>query len=413
MITKPTSNRFLPILVSLLVAVVLGACSDIDEPLKDREQASLGTRSLQQPQADVLTEAEALRYASQSLQREGIKTGSYTVEYITLSDKSFRKHFPSDTIAYVIHFRNNQGFAVIANDARSYPVVAYGNSDDIDVVDGIIKDPFLKSLETSLIKRNSNLAKENEDKFRACGVDHFHHYIKRSIAARVHSGDPFNQYVLRDHPGCDTGCVPTCGAVLVANTRNSLIYRGFEFDFKKINYCINQGPGFGPYFPPINTLIDRDIYMTFFYSYEGGVAAMSTLINGLGKDMQTDYNPNNSVTEMPNARNALKNLGCSISDLKEYYDSSEVWSLLYDGYMVLVSAEDENANKTCFIVIGGENVYLPGGSPEEADILSFTIYWADADKDGSDVNKYVSYSDEMINNQYYNFTSFFGVKIQK
>lgn len=81
--------------------------------------------------------------------------------------------------------------------------------------------------------------------------------------------------------------------------------------------------------------------------------------------------------------------------------------------MVLVSAEDENANKTCFIVIGGENVYKPGGSPEEADILSFNIYWADADKDISDLNDYVYYSDECIDGKYYNFTSLFGVKIQK
>ena len=393
-----------------LLSLITVACSSIDEastPISDgQNDSAISTRSAGTAQSLPMSEAMGIAYDVLDIEN----SESATIQYVTTQRPELLEALGSDIIAYVFNFPISNRSIVIANVACSIPVIATGTQ-ITNVTNGKIHNPWFDSIEDFISDLIDKEGSSTDKEYKYKCLDHHHHIIRNRIKTKVHTGEPFNSYVLKEHPGCHAGSVPTACAAAVEYTEKSFIYRSASYNLPQIRYCLEQGPGFFPLPDPpyvINTLngIETDKPIAFLYSYDGAVSATSSLISSFGKDMYTSYAKDNSTTYLSDAYRLLEKLGFELSSYKSQFDGQHIWELLDQDYLVIQEAFEKSTNKkTCFIITGGENLNC---DKMDASGVLFDVYSVD-DPDGyySFTLNYLADGYAYVNKQY------FGIKIEK
>lgn len=383
------------------------ACSNsnLDEPLYSNSESIQKTRSGFN-ETKTLSQEEAVAYAVEKLGYDKQSVPAYTVDHVTTNNIYRPISMLSDTLAYVVNFSDNSGYAVIANDTRFYPILAYAKAGFLKVADGKIDHPFLGNIENYFYKKYQTLSEETSTPYN-CG-NHNHCLMRERIETSVHDGDPFNHDVDKENPGCKAGTGAASGAIIMSYTLEEIIYKNCNYNFPSINYCLLQGPGYTPpvivetksIFPPNH----GNIPTYFQHSYSGSVSAMSRLMCDLGKSMKTTYTKESSDITPENAYSALKSAGCVVSDFYREYDVQNIWSLVYNEYFVFMSAQNTKTGKKInFIIDGGESIYYT--HPETTEWFSASLYIPDKNI-GTRSNVIL----DLFNQSDYKTIGFFGVK---
>lgn len=394
----------------LCMIFILTSCAD-DENMyltEDIQPQRIETRSSNNDIASngsSLTEKAAIAYANQRLQRPDKGIDNVSIDYVIASEEETKRIASSDTIAYLINYSNGEGFAVIINDSRVEPVVAMSKTGNISLKNGKINDPFLKNLESYLVTKVTSATNTRK---RPDGMYNFV-CTQQFIETEVHERAPYNSVVAKTHPNCVAGSVPTCAAILLSYTFDTFTYKNVEYNFKNINKCLIEGPGYEPLYPDIQPLSSFDFPISFKYGYSGAVSAMSTLINDLGKDLHTVYSTTNSTTNDINAYNLFKSLGCTVSEYNYTYKLNRIIELALNDYVLLITGVDNhNSEKTSFIMEGLEiNDFI---SYNEYSLVYLWLYSV-VDKYGEFYSgKTGYYADYLEYNKEFTLTSFFGIK---
>lgn len=345
--------------ISIGILLIPAACSSYEEPVNKSAEIEKTTRSGIPSGPSTISESDAISKAMDQLELNRLTAPAYTVDYVIAGDTSSKSKFLSDTLAYVINFKNDSGYTVVSNDTRIDPVLAYSNEGNLEVINGKINNPILNNMEAYFAK-NINILTTPDSESANSGMC-YHWIIEYRIKTSVHESSPYNNLVVKEHPGCNAGTLPTCCAVTLSYTLENLEYNNHYYDFPSINYCLIQGPGFAPVAPDIqpNAILPPTHFpIQFIYSYDGSIGAMSKLIYDLGKAMNTSYSTENSETDPIKAYNTVKALGCTVSDFYTEYDLLTSWSLLYNNYIIIQNAYDKKKKKyISFIIDGGEGIY--------------------------------------------------------
>lgn len=390
------------------ISMLSTACSNsnLDEPLDSNSLSVQKTRS-EFNGARTLSQEEAVAYAAEKLGYDKQST-PYTVDYVTSNKASLPTSMLSEILAYVVNFNNDSGYAVIANDTRFYPVLAYAKTGSLKISDGKIDHPFLGNIENYFYEKYNKFSEETSTPYY-CG-NHYHYFMPERIETSVHDGDPFNKNVDNEYPGCKAGTGAASGAIIMSYTMGEVIYQSYLYNFPSINYCLLQGPGFFPIVPSLeaNAIVSPPDYgnrpISFLYSYSGSVSAMSRLMYDLGKDMKTSYTKESSDITPENAYSALKSVGCAVSDFHREYDVQKIWSLLYNKHFVFMSAQNiDTGKKINFIIDGGESIYY--SNPATTEWFNAAIYIPDR---SIGTRFYVIL--DLFNQSDFQTTGFFGVK---
>ncbi len=385
----------------IAITTISGGCTSTDEPSVDALQSQISTRAEKSFSTQILTVQEAVEVAKHKLGYNLYPLMSYKVEYI-LSQKSVNNDFPSDTIAFVVNFGNQEGYAVIRNDTRTSPVLAYSPTGELEVSDGVIQHPLLSDIEHTMSVSGSSYSCLNP----ANCVGHTHDLIEKRININVCEEAPFNKIVTKDQPNCKAGTVPTACAVMASYALTDLSYKGYRFNFPSINYCLLQGPGFSPIVTSpqsTNNIFDQ----TFLYSYEGSVEAFGTLMSKFGSSMGTSYSKENSTTDLLRAYNEMKSIGCELSPYYDKYDRQSIAELMSSGYLILLNIDDIYINDSQSAIIDGGEIIYYGSS---AGGICYNLYLLTG---GIEQSRQCYCTTEVLEySTQYKAGAFFGVKIK-
>lgn len=392
--------------ISFGIISILSACSNYEEPVNNLTEMKKTTRSEISSSPRTITQSEAVYTALEQLEFNTVLPPDYTVEYVIASNPIDKPTFLSDTLAYVINFKNNLGYAVISNDSRIFPVLAYGKDGNLTVKEGQIDDKLLKNIEIYFSKKCTSFTNDTNIPDYCGGYEHC--IIPRKIETKVHEGEPFNKFIKKEHLDCNAGTAPACSAILMSYSLEETIYCNVAYDFPSINYCLMQGPGFNPVYPGLQPLNSSKFPTTFTYSYGGSVNAMATLMYDLGKAMETSYSKDNSITDVSKVYSVLKGIGCPVTKLYNKYDVQEIWSLVYTNHLIFQSAIDKSTHKEiCFIIDGGENLYTQNRPYISNAFSAFTYIPTPELYD----NEFSGVFLDLLEQYGYEFKEYFGVKI--
>lgn len=401
----------LSIALASLGVMLPTACSTNDELETPSGQTISNTRSvLSDYTQQTLSESEAVVAAKDILHISSEENLTYSITYVKAQKEESKSILPSEIIAYVVNFPAQDYSAIVSSIRVANPVIAYSTQGLIRVSNGRLENPLYKGVEDYVVslsqKGFSHSSITNTPLYGGC-IGHDHYVIRHQIKTKVHTGSPFNQDVLKEHPNCHAGSVPTCCATAVEYTGDTLIYKKCEYDFPAIKYCLEQGPGFFPHI--LNNKIDLnidDINLKFIYSYDGAVSATSKLIADFGKDMYTSYSKENSTTYLSDAYRALEKLGFKLSPFRSQFSEQDVWELLDAGYIVIQEGfERGTGRKTCILITGGENIYS-GGDKLHAEGVHFNVYYPDDPEN----NNFTSLCAEYLEDYCLTLKQYFGIK---
>lgn len=356
-ISSKVKITWLYTMMSTILTLVLSACTAMDVLEENNgSRVSNLTRGSENSITGTISETEALEYAKEVLHLDASQTLGYSIEYVLAQSDQAKSSLPSDTIAYVVTFDNDES-VLVANSSCYFPVIA-ATRKRIEVKNGKLTQSVFNQLEEFLVARKNSDCPGRASIMESDCCKHYMVGDPELIDVNIYS--PFDSTTKKHYPDCKAGSVPTCSALALAYTQKILRYKKVEYDFHSIIYCFLQGPGFWPGLKPnaSSTYIGDDKYEKFVCSYDGSVSAFSNLIYDLGEDMYTSYDKNNSTTYLTDAYRALQKLGCELSALKSSFNTHDVWNLLGTKHIVVQELFDnKSGRKSCILITGGENIY--------------------------------------------------------
>ena len=177
----------------------------------------------------------------------------------------------SDTLAYIFNNGVNDGFVLVATDDRVFPLLAFSDEGHFAYdKDDIVYDEFISKL-GDYYERNSSNDTYNYD------IDEFFDscVLKEGILENSwNQGEPFDKYVIQEHPGCPVGCVAVATGMIMTYCKYSMTYHGEYFN----NEQINEG-------------LTKDVNS---YEYITAADRAAKLLYYIGKDVNMSYSPSGS-----------------------------------------------------------------------------------------------------------------------
>lgn len=326
------------IAVSILT---LASCNSLEEPIQqsdaERQTRSIETSSLTLNQTDVLIKsAKILKKDTKSITKAKVEA--------VLAQKYINDpKLLSDTVAYIVNYSDNGGFAIIANDSRIEETLAYSETGNFTSDNPMAKAMFIDKIEDylySLASSGTNVSQSSQVKAATR-----HLVIDPQIDIEISPLEPFNRKITEEYSDCTAGFQNVAAATIISHLREVLLYKNFEYNFKQINYALNQGPGFWGLSPSLPTPAGYNGGITdgkplkFVYSYDGSVSAYCQLLYDLGKDTNTQYNETDETTYTYyyNTKSVLEDLGFYTSRVYLDKNINDICSLLFDDQLIFMT----------------------------------------------------------------------------
>lgn len=311
-------------------ALILSACSNyVEEPAIE----SPAFKDL------VLNEKisldEAIQMADKTLAKEGTRTNLSSfpeIEFITSESKT--RSMGNDTLAYILNYPNETGFAIIATSRNVNPVLGFSDSGHFSLENEIAKENFIDNIEPYIQGTQNNSAYDiNSIDFTGYSE------VSPQILISIGQGYPWNKYVTVDHPNCPAGCVAIAGTLVASHCKNSFRYHGSVHYFKNMIMAINKGQGLEPLPPVVGGLSSTqgDDLVNPTYTYNQAVDSLAKIIYNIGKDIQTEYSPGSSVAQYQRVYNLLKSLGYNIPSGYANYNLNRVTQYLISDHLIFFS----------------------------------------------------------------------------
>lgn len=214
--------KHLKFILFLLVAVVCFSCST-DEILMPDQSTDSGIAS----DTHHISQKEALAIANRILHKDTELSRSIDhtpdFEYVLNEPKSRAESTLPDTLAYVINYPDNNGFAIISSENSIFPILAFSESGQFTFENEISKVNFIDCIGKYLAE-NKDSGSEGTggiSKWPITPVDSFitpfFEGVKPFVRFRMDQRAPFNKYVDIEHPGCPVGCVAVASALVMSH----------------------------------------------------------------------------------------------------------------------------------------------------------------------------------------------------
>lgn len=177
----------------------------------------------------------------------------------------------SDTLAYIFNNGVNDGFVLVATDDRVFPLLAFSDEGHFAYDENdIVYDEFISKLGDYYEQNSSNDTYDYDidEFFDSC-------VLKEGILENSwNQGEPFDKYVIQEHPGCPVGCVAVATGMIMTYCKYSMTYHGEYFNNEQINDGLTKD---------VNT-----------YEYITAADKAAKLLYYIGKDVNMSYSPGGS-----------------------------------------------------------------------------------------------------------------------
>lgn len=302
-----------------------------------------------------IDEGEAIRMANEFFSKEFTRNFERKVSDVRcILRKNQTRSYESttDTLAYVINYVDDGGFAIMSADNRVYPLLAFSDNGNFIFENELVQVQFIDRIEGYIDQE----IKTNGIGLRFVDVPKCwctRSFIKVCLGKRA----PWNKYIDQEHPGCAIGCVSIAAALFLANSCGVLTYHGESFDMHSIMASLNKE---WEYFDDNEYKDESSVEDTrsgvesaVEISYEDAVDRMAKFLYWLGEDLNTDYQINSSWAFSSDAFKLCKTL-CN-SGITNYlsYNTNDAIDYLHNNYILYVDARQVGASSGHAFVMDG------------------------------------------------------------
>lgn len=332
---------------------------------------------------------------------------SHSYDYILASGITTRaqSNVP-DTLAYIINYPDNGGFAIIATDTRVYPILAYANTGNFNTDNEAVNDNFIDCIENYIADgiENDNPYNTNDISLETCYI------MSPRAGIGLHQNAPYNKYVEIEHPGYPAGCVPVAAALVLTHTKWAIFYHDITFYCSAITNAIRKGS-------KKNIIDSKDNSRKIVggeehvYTYDEAIDNMAKIIYWIGKDINISHeldpqgNPQ-SKAKSDDVFTLFKEMGLNLQSEFETYNIEEIASHITNHCMVYLRGQDgKKMVAHAWVCDGVQYCY---DKNDESKIINIMLHcdwgW------GGQNNGY--YNGSVFNADNYNFrvTKYFAVK---
>lgn len=323
--------------IMLLFLSVLFGCTNVDD-LQTVEDSH-------QQVKNSLSKEEAIKIANKVLKRNSSTRLSLETQVsfdfvVSNGISKTRSVSVSDTLAYIINYPNDDGFVIVSTCRNVFPVLGFSDKGHFSLDNENAKLNFIDKIEDYTLNASTNEVYDADDgKYGIC------YYVTPTIKISLHQLDPWNKYVLKEHPDCPVGCVAIATALTLSHTMLELNYHGSTYYFKSIIEAINKEQNQNGDLGGIYADDEWNNAVQPTYTYAQAVDSMAKLLYWIGKDLKISYNPSGSSANSWDAYALCKQLK-EDSEL-EYSDfniEAITW-LIKNGYMVYLNGRNTNGKE--------------------------------------------------------------------
>lgn len=332
------------------MAFALVACTDSASLSKESEE-EVGTEN----NSCFITMEEAIRMSDEIFSKNFTRNSARTVsdvQCILRKNHSRSYESASDTLAYVINYKDNEGFAIMSADNKIYPLLAFNDNGNFNFSNESVLVQFIDRIEGYIdqVGDANGMFYSNVNVPRCWFSESF---IKVCLGKRA----PWNKYIDEKHPGCAIGCVSIAAALFLANSCDVLTYHGESFDMPSIMASLNkEWENFNDNDYKDKPAVDgtRSIAESSMeIPYEDAVDRMAKFLYWLGEDLKTRYEQDSSWAFSSDAYRLCKLL-CD-DDITNYmnYNTNDAVDYLHENYILYVDAKQVGASTGHAFVMDG------------------------------------------------------------
>lgn len=342
-----------------VIALMLASCSEretdlLEQPLKPSEEQLDDTIDLDEAIALSNKFRSNLGY-SRSF-REEVENIEYVVR------KQSRSNENGDTLAYILNYGDDNGFAIIAARNIANPILAFSDDGNFDLSNENAKVLFIDQIEGYLDNSISLPGRPTlpELEFQPQAV------VAPFSKMKLSQGTPWNKYVAeeKEFPKVPAGCVAIATATAMAYSKPELTYHDVTYDLKSMVKTIENKVAGRP--------VDDD-------SLRSAVDSMAKIIYWIGKDIGIEYATEEELKEGKGSTGAshraerlMRKLGFEITSIK--YDIKGVIDSLDNGCIIYLSAHKIGGSGHAFIVDGYTYIGISNDPPiitDYGELLTF------------------------------------------
>lgn len=342
--------KILKFLFGFVMAFALVACMDSDA-LSIESEVGDGTEI----KSCFITEGEAIRMANEVFSKNYTRNSALIVsdvQCILRKNQTRSYGLASDTLAYVINYEDDEGFAIMSADNRVYPLLAFNDKGNFNLANESVQVQFIDRIEGYI----DQAGETNGVDYSFVSVPKCW-YAKSFIKVCLGKRAPWNKYIDEDHPGCAIGCVSIAAALFLANSCDVLTYHEESFDMPSIMASLNKE---WEYFDDNDYKDESAVDGTrsgaesaVEIPYEDAVDRMAKFLYWLGEDLNTDYQTNSSWAYSSDAFQLCKSLRDGAITNYLSYNTDDAVDYLHNNYILYVDARQVGASTGHAFVMDG------------------------------------------------------------
>ena len=317
--------------VMMVCVLITPACTS---DLEDLESTNKLTETVSSVSSNI-TKEEALNLANKVLQKnytKGTVSDMPTVDYVT-RDPLTKSVEGTDTLAYILNYPDNGGFVIVSKTRKVFPILAYSDEGSFNISNENAKKGFIDKIGYYVDSSSNDDLYDIDTDFKVgCYV------VNPMIQTTLSQYDPWNKYVVKEHPGCPAGCLAIATALAMTHSKYNIYYHNSTFYLKSIVNAINKKQtgktnvrarienGEGPYVPT--------------YTYEQAVDSMAKLIYWIGKDLGTEYSIQESSATFDKVYPLCYSLKYTIPFRYKAFNMDEIVQYIKDNYIIIMCGTD-------------------------------------------------------------------------
>lgn len=323
--------------MAMAMALAVASCSDNGMPdvcMEDESGQIL-------PDGHRIDPDKAAAIAGEVLSRSGKPMGraalSPEISYVTSSPKSRGTDEANDTVAYIINYPDNGGFAIVSADNRVYPVLAFSHSGSFSLDNEIARTQFVDKIESYISSADPTKSYELRASDFRTKVN-----VDTLIKIQLDQSAPYNKYVVQNEGNYPVGCVAVASAYVMAYAKDSIRYNGEVFHLRSILSGLGMSPKKIPWQGGNWGFISAS---TPFYDHEKAMDEVARLLYWIGKNVNMKYGTPISTAFSSVAHDFIKTkLGYDVSQFKNY-NADEISQYLTDNYIIYMQGININPDK--------------------------------------------------------------------
>lgn len=377
----------------LFVSLLFWSCTDKEEFNSENSSVKNNTEVT----TSKISSSEAIEIAKSFLGKSTTRSldiQSPVVNYIT-NNLTTRSNAQSDTVAYVINFEDNKGFAIISSKKIGNPVLAFSEEGSFSFDNEIVMENFINRIPEYVVSSIDGSDTEiYNDFFDTC------YRFEPSMQVSLSQFSPWNKYVVKDHPDCPVGCVALATALIMTHTKGAIVYHEEGYPLKAMITAIKKEQS------KTNNYLNEpsqpgDLVIPYYMAED----YMAKLLYEIGKDLDMNYSPTGSGTDSKKAWTLLFNLGFDIPTTYDTYNLNNVIYYLSNNYIIYLRGAGNKDNHAWV----ADGCYYCVDPFDESIILDAYIY-CDWGWGGNCNGYYTGAVFDVGKDTHYNVTNYFPVK---